>query len=114
MTIQQAITQLITDAFYKAKRRTRSKWKRHARPHTVKELRALPYQEYLRTEHWRRIRLDALAHADYECQACEIDGVELQVHHLDYKRLGREKPRDLRVLCAECHAKIHEGAKDGG
>lgn len=82
MTIQQAITQLLNDAFYRAKRRTRRKWKRHARPMTVKELRALPYRDYLKSAHWQRIRLDALARADYECQACEIDGVELQVHHL--------------------------------
>jgi hypothetical protein len=31
----------------------------------------------------------------------------LQVHHLNYKRLGREKDRDLKVLCRRCHEFDH-------
>jgi len=110
MQIHQAVTQLITDAYYRAKRATRAKFRNHARPMTAKELRSLPYQEYLKSTHWQRVRLDALKRAGYECRACEIDGVELQVHHLTYKRLGRERPRDLRVLCADCHKAVHANA----
>jgi len=107
--IHQAVTRLITDACYKAKRHTRAKRKQHARPMTWRELRALPYQEYLQTEHWKRTRHKAIVSAGYICESCGncAGGKPLQVHHLAYKRLGRVKPRDLRVLCGECHRKEH-------
>ena len=31
----------------------------------------------------------------------------LDVHHLTYERLGREKDEDLRVLCRACHGDEH-------
>ncbi len=109
-TTKQAVAQLLITAYRKAKRATRRKWKRHARPMTWRELRDLArvdYAAYLKTSHWQRVRRDALRRADYECQTCEIDRVQLEVHHLDYKRLGRERPRDLRVLCEKCHGEAH-------
>ncbi len=112
-TIKQAINQLITDAHYRAKRRTRSKWKQHARPMTWRELRDLArrdYAAYLRTPHWQRTRRAALRRAGYACQDCSAQGEwdqPLETHHLTYKRLGREKPRDLRVLCDDCHREVH-------
>jgi hypothetical protein len=35
------------------------------------------------------------------------------VHHLTYVRLGREKMKDLRILCKGCHANEHEGKVPG-
>lgn len=32
----------------------------------------------------------------------------LQVHHLTYARLGKEKLSDLRVTCESCHKKADE------
>ena len=78
----------------------------HARPMTVKELQALPYQEYLKSAHWKQVRNSALQGADFACRDCGAGGA-LQVHHKTYARLGCEKPRDLRVLCAGCHRKVH-------
>ncbi len=31
----------------------------------------------------------------------------MQVHHLDYARLGRERFSDLMVVSAACHRKLH-------
>lgn len=107
MTIQQAVAQLLTDAYYRAKRRARHKWKRHARPMTWRELRALPYGEYLKTRHWQDTRFKALCQGNFTCRKCGQFGGALEVHHKTYKRLGREKPRDLRVLCGECHREVH-------
>ena len=71
-------------------------------------LRALPYAMYLRTAHWRQVRVAALQQAKYRCAKCGT-GKQLQTHHLSYKHLGEEQryPQDLQVLCRTCHAAAH-------
>jgi 5-methylcytosine-specific restriction endonuclease McrA len=65
------------------------------------------YDEYMRSEAWSRKRTQAIEHAKGRCQTCgETQGLE--VHHLTYTRLGREKMEDLQVLCGGCHSLEHE------
>ena len=45
-------------------------------------------------------------YANFTCQRCrtKFDPGELDVHDLNYDRLGNERPSDLQVLCrAKCH-----------
>ena len=74
---------------------------------TVEELRAMPYSDYLRSEHWQQIRLGALRRAGYRCQVCNSDD-PLHVHHRTYVRRGQERDLDLIALCAACHGAFHE------
>ncbi len=111
--VRQAVRQLLADAYHRAKRATRAKFKPHARPMTWRELRQLArddYPAYLKTSHWGARRRAAVLAAQWTCQECNARGwdVELHVHHLTYDRLGREKMADLRVLCAGCHGREHE------
>lgn len=78
-------------------------------PTAPDELSALPYSEYLLTPHWRRCRERAFAHYGRVCVLCPTSS-GLQVHHRNYKRLGRETLEDLIVLCGRCHAKFHRKA----
>jgi len=57
---------------------------------------------YLRSPHWRARRSQAIGRAGGRCERCGAGG-RLEVHHLTYKRLGRERDRDLRALCHRCH-----------
>lgn len=66
------------------------------------------YDKYLRSEHWDEIRFCALLVADDCCEFCGNHGVELNVHHLNYDNLWNEQPSDVIVLCASCHADVHE------
>jgi 5-methylcytosine-specific restriction endonuclease McrA len=71
-------------------------------PERLAELRAMPYQDYLKTQEWLRRRAAKLEIAEHRCQLC--NGIQdLQVHHRTYERLGGEKMSDLLVLCSECH-----------
>jgi len=74
---------------------------------SVEGLRALAYNEYLATHHWKLRREGALARANHRCQACHATK-GLRVHHRSYDRLGCEADADLVVLCADCHARVHE------
>jgi len=74
-------------------------------------LHTMPYKEYLKTDHWKEMRVQALAGADYKCQLCNTDKT-LQVHHRTYERRGYEDLKDLTVLCRHCHAKHHDKLED--
>lgn len=72
-------------------------------------MKVLDYKTYLRGQHWQYTRKMALRLAHHECKNCGTCGSilsGLQVHHSVYD-LGREKLRDLVVLCADCHAIKH-------
>ncbi len=69
--------------------------------------RAMPYSEYLETDHWKLTKKAAMRRANFTCQKCKIPGKPLQVHHLTYKRLGREADNDLQSLCFDCHKAVH-------
>ncbi|MDP8900288.1 MAG: hypothetical protein M3N33_03920 [Actinomycetota bacterium] len=73
-----------------------------------RDLRALPYMEYLRTPHWKRKREAKVRAAGHRCQLCNRGSVTLNVHHRTYERLGEELDGDLTVLCRECHSVFHE------
>ncbi len=69
-------------------------------------LRAAAYSDYLNTEEWKSTRDKKLQSVKCRCEMCGSTG-PLQVHHLNYCRLGQEKLNDLRVLCSKCHALSH-------
>lgn len=69
-------------------------------------LRSMPYDEYLKTEHWQNVRATALMRADNRCQLCNSPH-QLHVHHRTYENRGRETSQDVIVLCKKCHAKFH-------
>jgi hypothetical protein len=74
-----------------------------------KRLVAMPYREYLRTPEWDERRRAAYRAAEYRCQLCNAQDVELHAHHRSYEHRGRpEEPADLIVLCARCHQAAHD------
>ena len=70
-------------------------------------LRAMPYSEYLKTDHWQNLRTRMLKRAGFKCQVCNQQG-QLHVHHRTYKNRGNEDLKDLIVLCATCHQEFHD------
>ena len=67
------------------------------------------YAAYLRSETWQATKRRKLSSVDWCCENCgaEWGMTALDVHHLTYERLGREKDEDLRVLCRACHGDEH-------
>lgn len=76
----------------------------------IARLRALPYREYLQSEHWKNTRAIMLKRRGYKCELCNST-TSLHVHHKSYERLGCEWQGDLIVLCGACHAKFHDKPK---
>jgi hypothetical protein len=75
-----------------------------------RELRFMPYADYLQTPEWQETRKAALKRAGFKCQTCSGGGT-LHVHHRTYIRRGTERAADLIVLCAACHQLFHDNGK---
>ncbi len=67
----------------------------------------IPYSEYLQSAWWQNKRKEKLKSVNYRCNRCGSQA-ELQVHHLHYRSLWKEKNNDLEVLCKTCHQVEHE------
>lgn len=74
----------------------------HRKPHTKR----ISYFKYLKTPHWRAIRLLALKMYK-SCVICNSKK-KLDVHHRNYDHLFEEIiTEDLIVLCNDCHGLYH-------
>jgi len=76
-------------------------------PDYLNFMRIMPYDEYLKTEHWQHFKTQACIYYRHTCQLCGNKGFELHVHHLTYENRGRETFLDISVLCSKCHLKAH-------
>jgi hypothetical protein len=71
------------------------------------------YAAYLLGDHWRALRERFYAD-DSTPKECICGSTEdLDLHHLTYVRLGRERLDDLRPLCRACHHDVHIYARRG-
>lgn len=80
----------------------------------LKQLKSMPYNEYLQTPEWDKRRKRAYWKADYKCQLCGVKDNGLNTHHNSkeaYKRRGEELDSDLIVLCNTCNTNFHDGGK---
>lgn len=74
----------------------------------------MKYKDYIESYKWIQLSEETRM-ARRCCAECGMTrqwsryfyGVDLDVHHLTYERLGNELPEDLVVLCARCHALRH-------
>jgi 5-methylcytosine-specific restriction endonuclease McrA len=66
---------------------------------------AISYTKYLKTIHWHNLRTEKLL-LNPICEKCQ-SAINLNLHHLTYTRLGKEKLSDLITLCQSCHTKLH-------
>jgi hypothetical protein len=78
----------------------------------VKPLGFPSYTDYLRSRHWRQMKVAfrESAHAQ-ECICGETE--DLHLHHKTYARLGAERLDDLVALCSRCHRMVHVLARRG-
>jgi hypothetical protein len=75
---------------------------------TQRANRRRKYREYLRTPGWQSRREVAVATAAQRWQDCKRETDRFDVHHITYRRVGRERPRDLVALCHDCHMSRHK------
>lgn len=85
---------------------------------TRKMLRSLPYEIYLKTKHWAKVRAAQMLIHKAVCQEQSHYDIgeswytwdwetDIHVHHLTYDNIGNERYSDLVLLCASHHSLWH-------
>jgi len=71
------------------------------------------YNDYLKTDYWKRVAEAVKKRADYKCQLCNSQH-DLCAHHRDYSHRGDELNylNDLICLCRRCHEIFHGKQKE--
>jgi hypothetical protein len=68
------------------------------------------YNSVIASKRWRSMRARRFDKTGGRCERCAWKqtqwhkGRGLELHHLNYERLGEEKEGDLELLCQRCHA----------
>lgn len=69
------------------------------------------YNTYIQSDAWKAKVRQRLEIDNYQCVMCGASGTPwnpLNIHHLNYKRLGDENvDTDLVTLCDPCHRRVH-------
>ena len=60
------------------------------------------YHKYLKSYKWKQKRKQIFREYGKRCWKCGRK-LKIQVHHKTYRRLGKEKKRDLKPYCSDCH-----------
>ena len=65
------------------------------------------YNEYLKSDEWKRKRYVVLKRDNWKCKYCGAKAT--QVHHLKYAKyqIGKEPIKWLVSVCRPCHRKKH-------
>jgi 5-methylcytosine-specific restriction endonuclease McrA len=66
----------------------------------------MDYQEYLKSREWEVKRQAVLMWWGYKCALCNTTN-QIEVHHNNYDRVGKELFTDLIPLCDACHTRHH-------
>ncbi len=64
------------------------------------------YEDYLKSDAWKRKRSLVLARDKQTCQSC-LEQPATEVHHLTYDQIFEEYLFDLVSVCRKCHERLH-------
>ncbi len=87
-----------------------AKKRKRRRPNTpfqlaLKALGFKSYAAYLKSDHWLHFRERYFAKHKKVCYCCAKDARDL--HHTTYEFIGKERLKDVKPLCRDCHDKVH-------
>lgn len=72
------------------------------------------YQQRISSGEWKRLKREVIEQRGNRCERCTGAGVSLELHHVHYRSLGNERPQDVELLCADCHARADEARDSRG
>lgn len=73
----------------------------------IRKAKRVVYAVYIQSAAWKRFRERAIRSRGGHCEKCPATH-PLEVHHLTYERLGRERLSDVQVLCEFHHSLVDE------
>lgn len=74
----------------------------------LKLMMKMDYGDYMKTNHWKHFRSEAIKFFGAKCQLCNDTQTEIHIHHKTYDNRGRETFNDVIPLCKNCHELVHD------
>lgn len=69
------------------------------------------YIDYLKSDHWKNLRIKALKASGHTCESC-YKKTRLVGHHLFYRPVLEDAlVEDIMILCSGCHDFLHKYCK---
>jgi len=72
------------------------------------DIKGEDYQNGVQKDFWN-IREYVLYRDNHTCQICKKTNLVLNVHHIESRNTGGNRPDNLITLCKKCHNKFHKG-----
>ena len=69
------------------------------------------HKKYLKSGVWKRRRIFILKKRGCKCENCGYkpkQKFELHIHHRTYRKWGAEYQNHLKIMCKDCHNKLHD------
>jgi len=73
----------------------------------------MKYEDYLKSDEWKKLRERALKRAEYRCEFC--GSVATMIHHVQYLKEENSEMENINHLvacCKKCHDLCHGKRKD--
>ena len=71
-----------------------------------RETMRLNHREYLKSDYWKKLRLEILFRDNFLCKDCKSKATD--VHHLNYDFVKTQHEKEYCIsLCRKCHDKRH-------
>lgn len=61
------------------------------------------YREHMQSAYWRELKAKVILRRGHKCERCFRTDCSLDLHHKHYKTFGRERQKDVELVCRECH-----------
>ena len=61
------------------------------------------YVRHINSPYWKELKKKVIARRGERCEMCLKSGQQLDLHHKHYKTFGRERQKDVQLLCRPCH-----------
>jgi hypothetical protein len=61
------------------------------------------YLEHIKSARWADLKQKVIKRRGHQCERCANTQCALDLHHEHYRTFGRERQKDVRLLCRPCH-----------
>ena len=61
------------------------------------------YAAHLRSPYWAALKQKVIARRGKKCEKCGCEDRPIDMHHKHYRTFGRERQKDVLLVCRDCH-----------
>jgi len=72
------------------------------------------YAKHLKSQYWAELKRKVAKRRGKACERCKNADCPLDLHHMHYQTFGKERQKDVQLLCRECHAIEDKSRKQRG